>query len=97
MLGKIQIKFKLTNYYCNVSASNTNLSLKNYNTFGIEVFAKNVIFLTDLKQLDTLQNLQNCLFLGGGSNVLFTKDINGTVIINQTKGICTVKEDDDTI
>jgi UDP-N-acetylmuramate dehydrogenase len=97
LLGKIQIKFKLTNYYCKVSAPNTNLSLKNYNTFGIEVFAKNVIFLTDLKQLDTVPNLQNCLFLGGGSNVLFTKDVNGTVIINQTKGISTVKEDDDTI
>lgn len=80
-----------------MSAPNTNISLKPYNTFGIDVYAKEVIFLTELKQLDGIPNLNKCLFLGGGSNVLFTKDVSNTVILNQTKGICTVAEDDDHI
>jgi UDP-N-acetylmuramate dehydrogenase len=34
------------------------------------------------------------LFLGGGSNVLFTKDFDGLVIQNQLKGIDTIYEDE---
>jgi len=33
------------------------------------------------------------LFLGGGSNVLFTKDFDGIVILNKLKGIEIIKED----
>ena len=73
------------------------LSLKNYNTFGIDVHAKSIVLLTDLDQLKTIDNLTTCMFLGGGSNVLFTKDVAQTVIVNQTKGIKTVREDDHTI
>lgn len=72
-------------------------SLKNYNTFGIEVKAQDVVFLTQTKQLKDIPNLQNCLILGGGSNVLFTKDIETTVILNQTKGITTIAEYSETI
>ena len=73
------------------------LSLKKFNTFGIEAFARNILFLKELKQLETIPYLKDCLFIGGGSNILLTKDIEKTVIINQTRGICTVSEDDDTI
>ena len=37
------------------------------------------------------------MFIGGGSNILLTKDINQTVLVNQTHGICTVNEDDNHI
>jgi UDP-N-acetylmuramate dehydrogenase len=37
------------------------------------------------------------LILGGGSNVLFTKDFNGLVIKNAIKGIEIIKEDDDLV
>ena len=37
------------------------------------------------------------LFLGGGSNILFTQDFQGLVIRNEVKGIETVREDDDSI
>ena len=33
------------------------------------------------------------VFLGGGSNVLFTKDFDGIVILNKLKGIEITKED----
>ncbi len=80
-----------------MSQPNNNLSLKNYNTFGLDVVAKEVVFLTDLKQLENIHELKNAMFIGGGSNILLTQNIDRTVIINQTKGICTVTEDEDHI
>lgn len=82
-----------------------NISLKQYNTFGIDVDAKQfAIFYT----IDQLQQLlayatasgmplnapaQQLLILGGGSNILFTQDFNGLVLKNELKGIELVKED----
>ena len=69
-----------------------NYSLKNHNTFGVEVFAK---YFAEIKSLDQLtQILRNTsvqkfkmLFLGGGSNVLFTQDFDGVVLQLNLKGI----------
>ena len=71
-----------------------NLSLKKFNTFGIDVAAREIIYLRELNQLDKISNLKDCLIIGGGSNILLTKDVDKQVIINQTKGICTVNEDE---
>ena len=71
-----------------------NLSLKKFNTFGIDVTAKEIIYLKELNQLDKISNLKDCFIIGGGSNILLTKNIDKQVIINQTKGICTVYEDE---
>ena len=80
-----------------MSNQNLNLSLKKFNTFGIDVSAKKVIYLTELKQLDQISNLEDCFIIGGGSNILLTKNIDRPVIINQTKGICKVNEDENYI
>ncbi|MDA8886832.1 UDP-N-acetylmuramate dehydrogenase [Bacteroidia bacterium] len=80
-----------------VSQHNTSLSLKDYNTFGIDTQAKKLILLIDLTQLREISNLQDCLIIGGGSNILLTQDIEQTVIVNQTKGIRTLNENEDTI
>ena len=69
-----------------------NYSLKNHNTFGVEVSAK---YFAEIKSLDQLtQILRNTsvqkfkmLFLGGGSNVLFTQDFDGVVLQLNLKGI----------
>ena len=69
-----------------------NYSLKNHNTFGVEVFAK---YFAEVKSLDQLtQILRNTsvqkfqlLFLGGGSNVLFTQDFEGVVLQLNLRGI----------
>ena len=77
-----------------MSNHNENLSLKKFNTFGIDVTAKEIIYLKELNQLDKISNLKDCFIIGGGSNILLTKNIDKQVIINQTKGICTINEDE---
>ena len=68
-----------------------NISIKNYNTFGVDVESKNFIEITEEQQLlDLFQHkiFQNKFFvLGGGSNVLFTKDFDGTIVKIANKGI----------
>ena len=67
--------------------------LKKYNTFGIEVFAKQYVEISteaELIHLFTEQKeitQQPILVLGGGSNILFTKDFDGLVIRINIQGI----------
>jgi UDP-N-acetylmuramate dehydrogenase len=73
-----------------------NISLKDYNTFGIDVKAKHFISvttLTDLKAVLQLKNYPKTLILGGGSNMLLTKDVDALVIHINLKGTLVVKED----
>ncbi len=69
-----------------------NASLKNFNTFGIEVSARYFVEITHKDELTELfldpKWLQTPhLVLGGGSNVLFTKDFDGLVIRMNIRGI----------
>lgn len=72
-------------------------SLKPYNTFGLEAFAKYFIEINNVKELDLLfkdpiYKSQQKLILGGGSNILLTKNFEGLVIKNNIKGIEIVDE-----
>jgi UDP-N-acetylmuramate dehydrogenase len=74
-------------------------SLKPYNTFGIDVksdFFAEVQSVIELKSIlsDTDFRTKPLLILGGGSNVLFTSDFHGLVILNRIKGIDVTGEDD---
>jgi UDP-N-acetylmuramate dehydrogenase len=71
-----------------------NISLKPYNTFGIDVAAEYFAELNDLKEFDELtgSSLQKYI-IGGGSNILLTKPVTGLVIHNRLKGITLKKED----
>lgn len=69
-----------------------NYDLSKLNTFGISVRAKLFVEIcneADFKKLFTLSEWKNNkkIFLGSGSNVLFTKDFEGIVILNKLKGI----------
>ena len=69
-----------------------NISLKPYNTFGIEVKARYFAEVRDLEQLrsvfgDPFVKTQPLLVLGGGSNMLFTKDFEGLVLKISIPGI----------
>lgn len=75
-----------------------NVSLRPYNTFGIDASAR--YFAT----FDSPAALQAILedpqwetvpkmILGGGSNILLTKDYDGLVLKNEIKGISIIKED----
>jgi len=65
-----------------------NISLKPYNTFGIDVLAKKFVKVNTIKDLkEILYQYPDCFILGGGSNMLFTKDIDNCVVKLDLKGI----------
>lgn len=69
----------------------SNVSLKPFNTFGVPAIASNYLKITQEHQLQKLFDSHGFpapnLTLGGGSNVLFTKNYSGCVIHMQIKGI----------
>lgn len=72
-----------------------NISLKNYNTFGIDVNAKRFVEVTSVYELQQLVKTEKDLFLlGGGSNMLLTSDIDKLVVYLNSKGISIDKEDE---
>ena len=79
-----------------------NISLKPYNTFGIDAEAK---FFTSIQSIQNIQELLKSdeyktnehLILGGGSNLLLTKNVDALVIKNDLKGIEIVKETTDSV
>lgn len=75
-------------------------SLKSLNTFGVDVSAKWFASVTSVKGLQALLADSRWtsvpkLILGGGSNILFTKDFDGLVIHNVIRGIEEVGVDGD--
>jgi len=77
-----------------------NISLKSYNTFGIDANAKHFVSVSDIEELEkvlTLKKYPDKLILGGGSNMLITKDIESLVIHVNLKGISIISQDDDSV
>lgn len=69
-----------------------NFSLKPYNTFGVDAKAKYFIEIHNIEELKDALNFSkekslSLLFLGGGSNILLTKDFDGLAIKLNLKGI----------
>ncbi|WP_099289451.1 UDP-N-acetylmuramate dehydrogenase [Erwinia amylovora] len=67
-------------------------SLKSWNTFGIDAYAKKITVANSLEALcqcwqQSVQQNEPVLLLGKGSNVLFLGDFVGQVLINRLKGI----------
>ena len=79
----------------------SNFSLKNYNTFNIDVKSDKFISINTEDQLiDFLsknKDEDNIFFLGGGSNVLFSKDYKGTIVHISIKGKKIIEESNDNI
>lgn len=74
-----------------------NISLKPYNTFGIDVTAKHFVSVSSIHELSKVLNLRNypnIFILGGGSNMLLTQDINALVVHVNIKGISIVSEEE---
>ncbi len=75
-----------------------NYSLKKLNTFGIDASAKYFLEVNSVADVqafleDKKINTELRLILGGGSNMLFTKNFDGVVVKNCIKGIELLKED----
>lgn len=75
----------------------SDISLKNYNSFGIDVRAKYFASFKSVEEINELLAFKELspLVLGGGSNILFTKDFAGIVLKNEIKSIEVINEDDD--
>ncbi|WP_420553608.1 UDP-N-acetylmuramate dehydrogenase [Tenacibaculum aiptasiae] len=70
-----------------------NISLKKYNTFGIDVNAKRFVSIDSLYSLQQLLKEEQDLFLiSGGSNMLLTKEIEKLVVHLNLKGISIDRE-----
>jgi len=89
-----------------------NYNLSKLNTFGIDVKAKFLVEVKSEKDLEELFNMEEFsarggsasggknipkMFLGGGSNILFTKDFDGMVVLNKLKGIEIIEENSDAV
>ncbi|WP_026977567.1 UDP-N-acetylmuramate dehydrogenase [Flavobacterium tegetincola] len=73
-------------------------SLKNHNTFGIEAKAKEFVAVHSVDQLRSVlqeNKTKKKFILGGGSNMLLTKDIDALVIHVDLKGKKVIKETED--
>ncbi|SHJ22227.1 UDP-N-acetylmuramate dehydrogenase [Aquimarina spongiae] len=73
-------------------------SLKKYNTFGIEVFAREYIEISSesiLKEALQVYKDKTLFILSGGSNMLLTKDIEATILHLTLKGIETEELSDE--
>ena len=73
-------------------------SLLPYNTFGIDVSANRFIEYVSVEELKTLIEqgavTTPLLHIGGGSNLLFTKDYEGVVLHSRIEGIEVAEEDE---
>ncbi|PHS64663.1 MAG: UDP-N-acetylenolpyruvoylglucosamine reductase [Flavobacterium sp.] len=72
-------------------------SLKNYNTFRIDCKARYFVSVATITELSNVLNAKVCpnlLVLGGGSNLLLTKNIDALVLHINFKGIEIVSEDE---
>jgi len=78
------------------------ISLKKYNTFGLDYKAECLIRLSSIRSTVSLLQNENMLkkpllIIGGGSNLLFTEDFKGTVIRPEFRGIKVEKETGDSV
>lgn len=76
-----------------------NFSLKDYNTFNLDVKCRYYFEYSKKEEIQDFLNKNNItgtqfLVLGSGSNLLFTEDYNGLIIRSQIKGIEIIQEDD---
>jgi UDP-N-acetylmuramate dehydrogenase len=73
-----------------------NISLQPYNSFQIDVLADEFVSVKSVGELQEFLDhsaKKPLLVLGGGSNILFTRDVNGLVLKMDIRGIDELKED----
>jgi UDP-N-acetylmuramate dehydrogenase len=79
-----------------------NISLKAFNTMGIDARAKYFSAFKSVEELNGLMEIAAMdshpkMILGGGSNLLFTGDYDGWILKNEIRDLDQVKEDDNHI
>ena len=77
-----------------------NISLKTYNTFGIDAkasFFANFSSVDDLNTILKERENRKLFILGGGSNILFTKNFDGLVLKNEIQGFKIIQESENDV
>ena len=78
------------------------VSLLPFNTFGLDVkadFLVKISAINDIRAVlsdETLKH-QDRLILGGGSNILFTRNVKGVVLLNRIDGIEIIREENNQV
>ena len=76
-----------------------NYFLKRYNTFGLNVYTKYFAEFNSMEELKELlginKNISPKMILGGGSNILFTRNYDGIILKNNIAEIEVINEDQD--
>ena len=73
----------------------SNILLTSYNTFGISATAAFFVEINAVKDLEIIlsQNKQKKIIIGGGSNILFTENLQDSLLIkNNIKGIAVARQ-----
>jgi len=78
----------------------SDISLRSYNTFGIDINARRFASYNSIEELqqilaDPANKEIEKMILGGGSNVLFTQNFDGIVLKNAIQGIEIIRETED--
>jgi UDP-N-acetylmuramate dehydrogenase len=79
-----------------------NIDLQPFNTFQISVTTRYLTVILSIQEAQSLFRSEffrsnQFLILGGGSNMLLTRDFPGLVVKNEIKGIDVLEEDDDQV
>jgi UDP-N-acetylmuramate dehydrogenase len=79
-----------------------NISLKKYNSFGFEYKARHMVHIRTEKEAVSLFNgnihlKKPLLIMGSGSNILFTSDFEGTIVLTGLKGIKIEEESEESV
>lgn len=77
-----------------------NISLKKYNTFGIEAIASHFAEITSVRDLLEIlgkKGYPKIFVLSGGSNILITNNLNALVVHINIKGITKLSEDENSV
>lgn len=77
-------------------------SLLNFNSFGVNHKSKYLIIIENRDDISNIINNKDIrnekkLIIGGGSNILFTKDFDGIVLVNKIMGIDKFYEDENIV
>lgn len=78
----------------------SNIDLTRLNTFGITAHADRLIEISSEKDVFTAlgQGITTpILVMGGGSNILFTRNFEGTVLLNRIRGLEVIQEDESNV
>jgi UDP-N-acetylmuramate dehydrogenase len=79
----------------------TDFSLRGFNSFGVEAVARKLVQLDSMQDISQLGatafNPGTDLVLGGGTNILFTRDVEGTVFLNRMAGKTVFADDGESV